>query len=195
MEETSYLFRGHEFGSDWTVKYYGLKAYEMEWVSKFRKKNNKLVISGLKNQVLSFRIVAWALICLGLIEISLFFGMPKLWIILLFIPLAGLVVSYSVIYHRRGFKISHLFTMKDPNRGIHGSRESLLSADFVFVQQLGYILIGCSLILTCFPNFLYDNSRAGISIGSGITTILSMIVYAFYLVAKRKAGQAKKVVS
>jgi hypothetical protein len=189
LAETSYSFDEHEFKTaPASLKYRGVKAYEMEWVSKVRKKSNSRIINALKGQFLSLSVIVWALFCFGIYKISVIFEMPDLWIMLLYLPLAGLVVSYSVIFHREGFKMNQLFSMKDTNRGVHESKQTLYPMRFVSVQQLSAFLGVCSLFLIGVPKLFVVNSNLLILLGSALTTILSMLVYAFYLTSKRSIG-------
>lgn len=148
LAETSYLFNKHEFRANKIAKKYrGIKAYEMEWLDKHKSKNKELVINEFKRYILRSKLLAWALACFAVYQLSVYFNQPKLGVFMM-IPAVILSIDTQIkLKTWRGFTWEKVFYAFDyRNAGVHKSKDTLFAKPHTFLYNTNktmFVLMMC----------------------------------------------------
>ncbi|MFT7272359.1 MAG: hypothetical protein ACI9V1_001887 [Spirosomataceae bacterium] len=184
MAEASKMFSGYKYGSALSGKYYGLKAYEMEWEAKFRKRNNALIISELKSQVVSAKMLIWVIAYIIIYQATIYFDAPKLWAFFLIPSIILLILTLTYIYSWKGFKWKSFFVRKVMFTGIHKSKETLFSAPSTFIRQ-GTFFLGLFNLILHVPRLFIDDYSIPLHLGIAFSVLMMLLSYVFYEVVKK----------
>jgi hypothetical protein len=132
--DTSYLFDSHSYQGD---KYAGLKAYEMEWFDKHKSKNKGLIIGEFKRQILSPKLLVWALVYFVVYQACVYFDQPKLWVVMMIPALLISVYAQIKLKTWQKFTWKKVFVAFDyKNSGVHKSKDTLFAKPHTFLHNM-----------------------------------------------------------
>jgi hypothetical protein len=189
LAETSNLFSEHEYRVGLSPMEYGLKAYEREWTLKFKKRNSKLIINGMKKQLFSFKILIWALIYSAIYQATLYFEMPKTWGYLLIPSTVLMLFSYRYIVSWKTYTWANLFT----ETKVHKSKETLRSNPYTFIHQVCFLVSLLNLFLNV-PRLFFDEysiSSISLYLGAGFSVFMMVLSFVLYTTVRENFEEQK----
>ncbi len=148
LADTSYLFSEHEYKAALSDTTYGLKAYEMEWFDKHKSKNKELIINEFKRYIFNPRLLVWALACLVVYQLSVYFNQPKLGAFLMIPAVILSVITQIKLKTWRGFTWQKVFYAFDyRNAGVHKSKDTLFAKPHTFLHNTNKIMFVLTMCL------------------------------------------------
>jgi hypothetical protein len=175
LAETSYLFDSYEFKEGFNTKYYGLKAYEMEWFGKYKTKHNGLLFTELKKQLFTLRLLIWVTAFLVIYQACLRFDYRMVFGLTMAPSLIALIFTQTKILSWRKFTWKSTFlAINYKNAGKHKTKDSLFAKPHTLLHFIHFVM---SVLVLCLnvPHLLISRESMPLAFYISLSVALMLI--------------------